>query len=97
MFSASLHIRPLLVHIHGCNTPVSGLRDRLTQDFTPLIMLCAEEESSSEEMVGQEPEEAAGGSSGAEGASPTSGHYTGPSAGCTAVSTTSMPDPGGLP
>ena len=60
-------------------------------------MLCAEEESSSEEMVGQEPEEASGRSSGAEGSSPTSGHYTGPSAGCTAVSATSPPDPGDLP
>ncbi|CAL5218962.1 g716 [Coccomyxa viridis] len=45
----------------------------------------SEVESSSEEMVGQEPEEASGRSSGAEGSSPTSGHYTGPSAGCTAV------------
>ena len=84
-------------HVHGewgggrglyrqaCRGGVHHLRDLQSR---------AEEESSGEEMVGQEPEEASGGSSGVEGGSPTSGRYTGPSAGCTAVSTALWPHPG---
>lgn len=66
-------------------------RHAVQWDLTPYAIRCAEEESSSEEMIGREPEEASGGSSRAEGGSPTSGQYTGPSAGCTAVKTASPP------